>query len=206
MRSRNSALAAALVLSACVGGPRPDARGYDEIGAATWYGDAFAGRPTASGARFDPAALTAAHRTLPLGTVAEVTSLDTGRSVRVVINDRGPGDRARLIDLSRAAADALGGDRALRRVRVRAIGTQRLPAGERRQPMTLTRDAVLQVAAFASEPRARALAARLGGFVDAGGGLYRVRLGPFATAAEAQQARDAAARAGYADAAFVQPN
>ncbi len=133
MRSRSSAVAA-LLLSGCVGSPRPggSAVGYDATGAATWYGGAFAGRPTASGAPFDPAAFTAAHWTLPLCTLVEVTALDTGRHARVLINDRGPRDTRLLIDLSRAAADALGGARHLARVRVRAVAGQYLPRGEKR--------------------------------------------------------------------------
>ncbi len=143
MRSSGSVVAAALLLSACVGSPRPggSAIGYDAIGAATWYGAAFAGRPTASGAPFDPAALTAAHRTLPLGTLVEVTALDSGRHLRVLINDRGPRDTRLLIDLSRAAADTLGGPRHLTRVRVRAVAGQSLPRGEKREPLTAARDA-----------------------------------------------------------------
>ena len=77
-------------------------------GTASWYGDAFAGRPTASGVPFDPGALTAAHRTLPFGTIVKVTRLDTGKSVTVVINDRGPYSGGRVLDLSEAAAQALG--------------------------------------------------------------------------------------------------
>jgi rare lipoprotein A len=77
-------------------------------GRASWYGDAFAGRRTASGARFDPAALTAAHRTLPFGTRVRVTLDATGRSVVVTITDRGPHVAGREIDLSRAAATAIG--------------------------------------------------------------------------------------------------
>jgi rare lipoprotein A len=77
----------------------------DETGLATWYGAAFAGRKTASGERFDPERLTAAHRKLPFGTWVEVRRVDTGRTVRVRINDRGPwGDDRRVIDLSRRAA------------------------------------------------------------------------------------------------------
>jgi rare lipoprotein A len=77
----------------------------DEVGLATWYGAQFAGKKTANGERFDPAALTAAHRHLPFGTWVEVRRPDTGRSIRVRINDRGPwGDDRRVIDLSRAAA------------------------------------------------------------------------------------------------------
>lgn len=79
-----------------------------EIGEASWYGAAFAGRPTASGAPFDPEALTAAHPELPFGTAVTVVNLDNGRRVEVVINDRGPFVAERIIDLSRAAARLLG--------------------------------------------------------------------------------------------------
>lgn len=79
-----------------------------EIGEASWYGAAFAGRPTASGEPFDPEALTAAHPALPFGTAVTVVNLDNGRSVDVVINDRGPFIDDRVIDLSRAAARLLG--------------------------------------------------------------------------------------------------
>lgn len=81
---------------------------YSERGMASWYGDAFAGRRTTSGERFDPNLLTAAHRDLPFGTNAKVTFLKTGKSVVVRINDRGPHRRDRIIDLSRAAAEAIG--------------------------------------------------------------------------------------------------
>ncbi|MBN8814761.1 MAG: septal ring lytic transglycosylase RlpA family protein [Sphingomonas sp.] len=81
---------------------------YDEVGYATWYGAELSGNPTASGAPFDPKAFTAAHRTLPLGTYVEVTSLETGRTVLVLINDRGPFTPGLLIDLSQAAAQAIG--------------------------------------------------------------------------------------------------
>jgi rare lipoprotein A len=83
---------------------RVDAR-WSQVGMATWYGDALAGHKTASGERFDPRAMTAAHRTLPIGTWVEVTRVDTGKRVRVRINDRGPfGKSDRVIDLSKAAA------------------------------------------------------------------------------------------------------
>ena len=74
---------------------------------ASFYGEAFRGRPTASGEAFDPDALTAAHRTLPFGTCLRVESLDNGRSVRVRVTDRGPYAKGRLVDLSEAAARAL---------------------------------------------------------------------------------------------------
>jgi rare lipoprotein A len=81
----------------------------DQIGLATWYGSALAGHKTANGERFDPSKLTAAHRKLPFGTWVEVRSVDTGRTVRVRINDRGPwGHADRIIDLSKKAAEELG--------------------------------------------------------------------------------------------------
>lgn len=77
-------------------------------GLASWYGPRFHGRRTASGERFDQHALTAAHRSLPFGTVVRVQSLVNGRTVDVRVNDRGPFLRKRIIDLSRGAAEALG--------------------------------------------------------------------------------------------------
>jgi rare lipoprotein A len=75
---------------------------------ASYYGQAFAGRRTASGERFNPGAMTAAHRTLPFGTRVRVTHARTGRSVVVRINDRGPHVKGRAIDLSSGAAKAIG--------------------------------------------------------------------------------------------------
>jgi rare lipoprotein A (peptidoglycan hydrolase) len=79
-----------------------------QVGTASWYGPGFHGQETASGALFDQHALTAAHRTLPLGTKAKVTNLDTGQAVHVTINDRGPYVQGRHLDLSRAAAKKIG--------------------------------------------------------------------------------------------------
>lgn len=80
----------------------------EEQGLASWYGARFHRRRTASGERFDMNDFTAAHRTLPFGTLVCVRSLLTGRSVRVRINDRGPYVAGRVIDISQAAARALG--------------------------------------------------------------------------------------------------
>lgn len=77
-------------------------------GKASWYGPGFHGKKTASGDVFDDSKLTAAHKSLPLGSKAIVTNLNNGKSVEVEINDRGPFTQGRLIDLSRAAAQALG--------------------------------------------------------------------------------------------------
>jgi rare lipoprotein A len=101
----------------------PDHAAPDQVGNATWYGSAFAGRKTASGERFDPRQYTAAHRKLPFGTWVEVRRVDTGRVVRVRINDRGPwGHADRVIDLSRKAAEDLDIVRAgVARVELRVV-------------------------------------------------------------------------------------
>jgi peptidoglycan lytic transglycosylase len=89
--------------------PETSPREEVQVGYATWYGARLAGRRTASGERFDPNELTAAHRFLPFGTWLEVKRVDTGASVRVRVTDRGPfGHEERIIDLSRAAAQKIG--------------------------------------------------------------------------------------------------
>ncbi len=82
--------------------------GIKQRGVASWYGDDFDGWLTASGEVYDMQALTAAHRTLPFGTVVRVTNAENGRQVRVRINDRGPYVNGRIIDLSYGAARQLG--------------------------------------------------------------------------------------------------
>jgi rare lipoprotein A len=94
-----------------------------QVGYATWYGGRLAGHKTASGERFNPSAMTAAHRTLPFGTWVEVKRVDTGQSVRVRITDRGPwGHEERIIDLARAAAAKIDLVKAgMTRVEVRVV-------------------------------------------------------------------------------------
>ena len=79
-----------------------------QSGAASWYGPGFHGKKTANGERFNTNDLTAAHKTLPFGTQLRVTNERTGKSVVVRINDRGPYAHGRVIDLSKAAAQAVG--------------------------------------------------------------------------------------------------
>lgn len=86
----------------------PTPSGYSEVGIASWYGPGFHGKTTANGELYNMYAFTAAHKTLPFGTVVKAVDLDTGRSVVVRINDRGPFIPGRIIDLSYAAAEALG--------------------------------------------------------------------------------------------------
>ncbi len=81
---------------------------YDETGIASWYGNQFNGRPTASGEIFNSRAMTAAHTTLPLPSIVRVTNLSNGRSAVLRVNDRGPFTGGRIIDVSKSAAERLG--------------------------------------------------------------------------------------------------
>ena len=112
-------VALALVLGACGGAPKHPKTGKTTKphkptgnaleGYGTWYGSEQQGGPTASGERFDKRQLTAAHRSLPMGTRVRVTNKRNGKSVVVRINDRGPyGNASRIIDVSEAAARELG--------------------------------------------------------------------------------------------------
>lgn len=100
-------LIAALLSVACTpkAVPKPDAL---QGGFASFYGEGFDGKLTANGERFDRNAFTAAHKTLPFGTCLKVTAVESGRSVKVRVNDRGPFVKGRVIDLSEGAAKALG--------------------------------------------------------------------------------------------------
>jgi rare lipoprotein A len=82
--------------------------GFTQTGMISFYGGKFHGRKTASGARFDKNALTAAHRTLPFGTRIKVTNISNGKSVIVEVTDRGPFAHGRILDLSEAAAREVG--------------------------------------------------------------------------------------------------
>src|SRR5258707_8739205 len=93
--------------------------GYDETGLASWYGEAFDGKATANGEIFNLNELSAAHKTLPLPSVVEVSNLRNGRTLRLRVNDRGPYVDSRIIDLSRRAAPLLGFSR---------VGTTPAPA------------------------------------------------------------------------------
>ena len=101
-------LLVAIGLQGCVSASAPRVATQTQTGRASWYGGAHHGRVTASGERFDMHALTAAHPTLPFGTRLRVVNLDNDRQVEVRINDRGPSVSGRILDLSYAAARALG--------------------------------------------------------------------------------------------------
>jgi rare lipoprotein A len=114
MRTHTVLLFSLLLVTACsvpparVRVPYPSAGRATQTGIASWYGPGFHGQRTASGTVYNQYELTAAHPTLPLGTRVVVTNLNNGSSVEVAINDRGPYAKARIIDLSHAAADAIG--------------------------------------------------------------------------------------------------
>lgn len=88
--------------------PLKSSHGFEQRGIASWYGNKFHGRKTSSGEKYDMYAMTAAHKTLPLPTYAEVTNLENGRQIIVKVNDRGPFRHNRIIDLSYVAAKKLG--------------------------------------------------------------------------------------------------
>jgi len=107
--NRALALSLAAMLAACAPRvPSGSREGLIGEGAASYYGASLHGRPTANGERYDRGGLTAAHRKLPFGACVLVLNVENGRSVQVRVNDRGPYARGRLIDVSEAAARALG--------------------------------------------------------------------------------------------------
>jgi rare lipoprotein A len=119
------------LLAACAQEPPPQpstaspAPSFSQVGVASYYGAKFENRQTANGERFKADSLTAAHRTLPIGTMVRVTNLKNHRSVVVRINDRGPVSRRRVIDLSPAAARELGiRDQGVMRVRLDVTSEQ----------------------------------------------------------------------------------
>lgn len=256
---------------------------YDDVGYASWYGEELAGRPTANGETFDPAGISAAHKTLPLPSYVEVTALDTGRTILVRVNDRGPMAGDRLVDLSRGAAEQLGLTDGVSAVRVRrtnppaaeraqlragkpvperiatpesllailrskakalpvpkgavtaatpivaqpaapiASGTAKpgddrfvvegpgtptakpapaaKPAASAAKPAAaLAGKYVVQVGAFSAEGRANAAAKSVDGHVTKAGTLWRVRVGPFASDAEARGALGKIKAKGFRDA------
>jgi len=113
-----------LALAGCAARQGPGGAGASgaEEGLASYYADRFQGRPTASGAPYDREALTCAHRAWPFGTRLRVTELERGRAVVVTVTDRGPHVAGRVVDLSAAAARAIGlGAKGVARVRVERV-------------------------------------------------------------------------------------
>jgi len=204
--------------------PIPSAEGYRETGIASWYGRPFHGRTTASGELYDMYAFTAAHKTLPMGTVLLVKNRDNGRSTVVRINDRGPFVRDRIIDLSYAAAKKLGMiGPGTARVEITALAEpvrqQRRKQGNGgRTPVRLKKQDFshgryyIQVGSFADHERARSLARKFAAlgrdviiqrFPAAGTHLYRVLVYSGTDLATARAEERALERNGYPHALVI---
>jgi rare lipoprotein A len=163
----------------------PDAV-YRETGMASWYGRDFEGRTTASGEVFDQNGISAAHRTLPLGTVLSITNLDTNKSIKVRINDRGPFVKGRVLELSLGAAKELG---------FASQGTARVKI-ESLEPVRDQAVYTVQAAVFAEEENAKTLKARLQrkyetvyilSYESNVGKFYRVRVGAYSSEEKAER-------------------
>ena len=169
--------------------------GFTERGLASWYGPGFHGRSTASGETYDMYDHTAAHKTLPLGTVVEVRNRDNGKRTQVRINDRGPFVRGRIIDLSYSAArdlDMLGPGTAP--IELRVLQTAELAP----QPGGYW----LQVGAFQEKAHAKDLRREISSQqpkvqIQTHGSWYRVVVGPFKNRKKAEQAERQLRQLGY---------
>jgi rare lipoprotein A len=172
-----------------------------ELGWASWYGQKFHGRRTASGEVYDMYQLTAAHKTLPLGTSVIVTHMNNGKSVEVIVNDRGPFVRGRIIDLSYAAAQALAiVEEGVAKVRVEVLDIKPTSSPSPEGPVTI------QVGSFISRSNAIRLMEELQHvYKDVyitelktpENTYYRVRLGRFKTREEAYRFAQRLAQDGY---------
>lgn len=184
------------LLPSCSRGTVPVSPSYVQYGMASWYGKKFHGRRTANGEVFDMYQLTAAHKSAPLGTHAIVTNIDTGRSVRVRINDRGPFAGNRILDLSYAAARRLDMlETGLAKVKIQFL------------PKTIpTTTFIVQVGAYRDRTNAvqahKALTTQYSRvWITATSKdshlFYRVRLGPFTSRAAAERTAHQVRARGY---------
>ncbi|HJS80301.1 MAG TPA: septal ring lytic transglycosylase RlpA family protein [Vitreimonas sp.] len=196
--------------------PTPEP-GYEQTGTASWYGPQFHGRRTASGEPFDETAFTAAHPTLPIPSLVQVTNLENGREVIVRVNDRGPFVGERLIDLSRGAAQVLGFEAAGHaRVHVRYLGPapRRVNADGSPAPASAPSSAPMQPATVEEEgptsllpPSSASPETELAGapvenvrpvasYAAPGAGGHYLQVGAFSDLANAHRVRDAVGAAG----------
>jgi len=199
--------------------PTPEP-GYEQTGTASWYGPTFNGGRTASGEAFDQTALTAAHPTLPIPSLVQVTNLENGREVIVRVNDRGPFVGARLIDVSQGAAQVLGFEQSGHaRVHIRYLGPapRHVNADGSNAPPTLPAPASVAPRNEAEEgpasllPSASMTPALAGGpsneapdahpapsapQYEASPGAYFVQVGAYSDLTNAQRVRDAVGAAG----------
>ncbi|MDP2433811.1 MAG: septal ring lytic transglycosylase RlpA family protein [Pseudomonadota bacterium] len=193
--------------------PMSAERPYKEKGLASWYGRKFHGKNTSSGEPYDMYAMTAAHATLPIPSYARVTNQNTGQSVLVRINDRGPFHEGRIIDLSYTAAYKLDVLRDVTPVEVELLSADAAPdsftaqAGEVQTSSPISEASTpaageaiyLQLGAYANPASAEALLARAGAMLSRDlpgvtrlevGGLHKVQAGPFMSADAADKAAE----------------
>lgn len=179
------------------------ARGYEEKGLASWYGKKFHGRKTSNGENYDMYAMTAAHKTLPIGTWVKVRNLGNNREIIVRINDRGPFVRGRIIDLSYTGARKMGMvGPGTARVRVTALGKATSYSKKTRAPVTFTPvnywqgNFTVQVGAFQIKTNAEKYKKKLSStymnshitpYEDDRGRFYRVRIGRFTNLKDAER-------------------
>ena len=238
MRSLLAALSAVLILAAC-GGKRPPAtspappggkvkasqkpytvlgkryeplrthEGFTQEGVASWYGKDFHGKKTSNGEVYDMHAMTAGHKTLPLGVFVKVRNKENGRETVVRVNDRGPFVKNRIIDLSYSAAKTLGVDaKGTAPVRIEALGYKAGGASEGyKAPETYDSGTYsVQVGAFQFQDNATRLADQLRkvhGYAEVraamvnGEQFYRVQAGKFSSLHEAEEAEARFSDQGY---------
>lgn len=188
--------------------PIPDAAGFTQKGIASWYGPTFHGKKTANGEIYNMHDMTAAHKTLPIGTMVSVHNLKNDREIVVRINDRGPFVRGRIIDLSNAAAQKIGmiADgtapveiEALETVTKNGIAEQPVPDLDKG-------DFTVQIGAFSDPQRAMRLKAGLEKeygivvvaiFVKDGTTFHRVRVGRFSSLAKATATESRLVQSGF---------
>lgn len=188
------------------------AKGYRQKGVASWYGSKFHGHRTSSGESYNMYAMTAAHKTLPLPSYVRVTNLENQKSIVVRVNDRGPFHDNRIIDLSYAAAKKLGitangtgkvqvshidpGQKPRRR-RVSALSSNDTQTTDNKSLGTqVSKNIFLQIGAYAHKSNAEQMRQRVATMLESGeintgynieNKLYRVRIGPLASAQEADR-------------------
>jgi rare lipoprotein A len=196
--------------------PMAQAKDFRQRGIASWYGKAFHGRKTSNGETYNMYGLSAAHKTLPLGTWVKVRNLENGTSAELRINDRGPFVRGRVIDLSYGAAKKLGVvGPGTAKVEVVALGIRKPDAarGERFTPIDYySGEFTFQVGAFAERDNAERLRdqlqqrydnAHIEPFVNGEEIFYRVRVGKCMNLEEASAFEAQLVRAGYGQAFIV---
>lgn len=181
--------------------PLRDHQGFQQRGVASWYGRKFHGRKTSNGEVYDMYAMSAAHKTLPMGTHVKVTHLGSGRLIIVRVNDRGPFVAGRIIDLSYAAAKQIGiVDSGTAMVKIEALGVRQTNQGQvaYQAPVSYSSGSfAVQIGAFSAAENAYRLAAKMrslhgkavvSAIIVNGQRVYRVRAGDFNSLQQAEKA------------------